>query len=356
MKIKKILLAMLIFTTTIIQLYAEEETDMTKMSPTYKDVLVATVKKDNGENRDLKMNIFIPKTDKKKVPLLVYIHGGGWAIGDYQGDDAPNNKIIKKQQNKNQMASDNQSAYKIFKEVLNNGIAFASIDYRLNGEAKFPAQIFDVKGAIRFLRAHADEYGIDPDRIAIAGNSAGAHLASLLATTSNVQSLEGDVGGNLNYSSKVLACIDFYGPTDLLTMGPEMDLKLQTKEQAEETHDSVRATESVLLGISNEGLGVGFLRNLKESNDTNSKYWKYVLLAQSASPIYHVSSDTPPFFITHGGKDSLVSIQQSIKLKDSLDKIGIENIFVSNSLAGHGNQGAIVNKAAIDWVVNKLNK
>lgn len=139
-------------------------------------------------------------------------------------------------------------------------------------------------------------------------------------------------------------------------MAPEMDLKLQTKEQAEETHDSIRANESILLGINREGLGVGFLRKLKENNEINSKYWKYILLAQSASPIYYVSPDTPPFFIAHGGNDSLVPIQQSLRLKDSLDKSGVENIFISNSLANYGNQGAIVNRAALEWVTNKLNK
>ena len=243
--IKKLLL-ILTFVMGMAGLYGKDENtqNLVNMAPTYKDVLVATVKNDNGENRDLRMNVFVPKTNNKKVPLLVFVHGGGWAMGDYQGDDKSNNNQVNLTgQTVNQMSTDNQSSYKIFKGILNNGIAFASIDYRLNSEAKFPAQIFDVKGAIRFLRAHADEYGIDSERIAIAGTSAGAHLATLLATTNNISELEGTVGGNLNYSSKVMACIDFYGPTDLLTMGPEMDLSLQTKEQAAETNDSIRANE-----------------------------------------------------------------------------------------------------------------
>ena len=335
----------------------ENTQNLVNMAPTYKDVLVATVKNDNGENRDLRMNVFVPKTNNKKVPLLVFVHGGGWAMGDYQGDDKSNNNQVNLTgQTVNQMSTDNQSSYKIFKGILNNGIAFASIDYRLNSEAKFPAQIFDVKGAIRFLRAHADEYGIDSERIAIAGTSAGAHLATLLATTNNINELEGTVGGNLNYSSKVMACIDFYGPTDLLTMGPEMDLSLQTKEQAAETHDSIRANESILLGFNKEGQGVGLLRKLKENNDTSSPYWNYVLLATKGSPVYQVTSDDPPFFIAHGGNDSLVSIQQSLRFKEALDKMGIENIYMSNSKAPHGNQGNIVNKAALNWITNKLFK
>ena len=356
--IKKLLL-ILTFVMGMAGLYGKDENtqNLVNMAPTYKDVLVATVKNDNGENRDLRMNVFVPKTNNKKVPLLVFVHGGGWAMGDYQGDDKSNNNQVNLTgQTVNQMSTDNQSSYKIFKGILNNGIAFASIDYRLNSEAKFPAQIFDVKGAIRFLRAHADEYGIDSERIAIAGTSAGAHLATLLATTNNISELEGTVGGNLNYSSKVMACIDFYGPTDLLTMGPEMDLSLQTKEQAAETHDSIRANESILLGINKEGQGVGLLRKLKENNDTSSPYWNYVLLATKGSPVYQVTSDDPPFFIAHGGNDSLVSIQQSLRFKEALDKMGIENIYMSNSKAPHGNQGNIVNKAALNWITNKLFK
>lgn len=356
--IKKLLL-ILTFVMGMAGLYGKDENtqNLVNMAPTYKDILVATVKNDNGENRDLRMNVFVPKTNNKKVPLLVFVHGGGWAMGDYQGDDKSNNNQVNLTgQTVNQMSTDNQSSYKIFKGILNNGIAFASIDYRLNSEAKFPAQIFDVKGAIRFLRAHADEYGIDSERIAIAGTSAGAHLATLLATTNNINELEGTVGGNLNYSSKVMACIDFYGPTDLLTMGPEMDLSLQTKEQAAETHDSIRANESILLGFNKEGQGVGLLRKLKENNDTSSPYWNYVLLATKGSPVYQVTSDDPPFFIAHGGNDSLVSIQQSLRFKEALDKMGIENIYMSNSKAPHGNQGNIVNKAALNWITNKLFK
>lgn len=356
--IKKILL-ILTFVMGMTGLYGKDENtqNLVNMAPTYKDVLVATVKNDNGENRDLRINVFVPKTNNKKVPLLVFVHGGGWAMGDYQGDDKSNNNQVNLTgQTVNQMSTDNQSSYKIFKGILNNGIAFASIDYRLNSEAKFPAQIFDVKGAIRFLRAHADEYGIDSERIAIAGTSAGAHLATLLATTNNINELEGTVGGNLNYSSKVMACIDFYGPTDLLTMGPEMDLSLQTKEQAAETHDSIRANESILLGFNKEGQGVGLLRKLKENNDTSSPYWNYVLLATKGSPVYQVTSDDPPFFIAHGGNDSLVSIQQSLRFKEALDKMGIENIYMSNSKAPHGNQGDVVNKAALNWITNKLFK
>lgn len=338
-------------------------TDQTNAAPTYKDVVFGTVKKDNGENKDLKMNIFKPENTTEKTPVLVYIHGGGWAMGDYQGDDAPkdSNKPAPPNPQQNgtspkkatdQIAGD--SAYKVFKRVLNSGITFVSIDYRLSSEAALPAQIYDVKGSIRYLRAHAEEYGIDPDKIAVAGNSAGGHLTAELATTGDVKELEGDVGGNLDYSSKVMAAVDFYGPTDLLTMGPEMDPALQSPAEAVETHDSINAAESKLLGFAKEGQGVGVLRAIRDKNETTSPYWEKVKLAQISSPINNVTSDDPPMFIAHGGSDSLVSIQQSLRLRETLNHAGVENIFMSNSKAPHGAQGEDVNNSAITWITNKL--
>lgn len=342
---------------------SSEDIDLTTMTPTYRDVLIDTVTNDDGTERDLKMNVFIPPADtSKKVPVLVYVHGGGWAIGDYQGDDAVSTEDTPSKmpdtpgngKPTDQMSGDNTSAYKIFKSILNNGIAFVSVDYRLNSEAAFPAQIYDLKGAIRYLRAHADEYGIDPDRIAIAGTSAGAHLATELATTSDIKTLEGDIGGNLEYSSSVIAAIDFYGPTDLLTMAPEMSPSLQSKEAAISSHDAPSSNESKLIGFSGEGEGIGVLREIRDANNTSSPYWDKVVLAELASPINHITSDDPPIFIAHGGHDSLVPIEQSLRLREALVNAGVESIFMSNADAPHGDQGQYVNNAALTWITDKL--
>ena len=330
--------------------------NLVQMPPTYRDVLVAEVKNDDGASRQLRMNVFVPQKAKEKVPVLVFVHGGGWARGTYEGDDA--RQVPKAQVQTNAqaglMARDNASAYKVFKDVLNHGIAFVSVDYRLNSEAAFPAQIYDVKAAVRFLRAHADEYGLDEDRIAVAGSSAGAHLAAELALTSGNKELEGDEGGNLSFSSSVKACVDYYGPTNLLTMAPEMSPALQDPAQAVETHDSVRAMESVLLGFTGEGQGVGILRKIDEAGDKSSPYWQMVELAKLGSPVYQVTKDAPPFFIAHGGRDSLVPIQQSISLQKALTDAGVENLFVCNSQAPHGYQGEDTNKAMMRWLCRQL--
>lgn len=333
---------------------AAEQMDLVNMPPTYRDVVVADVQNDNGAPRQLKMNVFLPPEAKGKVPVLVFIHGGGWAMGSYEGDDA----LAQAESAQGQaamMGRDNTSSYKIFKDVLNHGIAFASVDYRLNSEAILPAQIYDVKAAVRFLKAHADEYGIDAERMAVAGTSAGAHLAAELALTSGRPELEGDEGGNLEYDSSVIACVDYYGPTNLLTMAPEMSPKLQDPDQAAETHDSVRANESILLGFTGVGQGVGLLRQLDEANATDSPYWSKVELAKLSSPVYQVTKDAPPFFIAHGGHDTLVPIQQSISLQQALTDAGVENLYICNSQAPHGYQGKDTNEAMMRWLCEKLN-
>ena len=334
---------------------AAKTSNLVNMPPTYRDVVVADVKNDNGAERQLHMNVFIPPKAKGNVPVLLFVHGGGWVAGTYEGDDALQKPVSTEQAGKNSlMSNDNSSTYKIFKDVLNHGIAFVAVDYRLNNEAVLPAQIYDVKAAVRFVRAHAKEYGLDPDRIAIAGSSAGAHLADEVALTSGNPALEGTEGGNLSYSSKVSACVDFYGPTNLLTMAPEMSTSLQTPAQAAEMHDSVRANESILLGFTGEGQGVGTLRKIDEAHDTSSPYWGMVEMAKLASPVYQVTKDAPPFFIAHGGHDTLVPIQQSISLQKALTDAGVENLFICNSEAPHGYQGEDTDKAMMRWLCNKL--
>lgn len=253
------------------------------------------------------------------------------------------------------MANDNRSSLEVFKQVVRHGITLVSIDYRLNSEAAYPAQIYDVKGAVRFIRAHAKEYSIDPNRIAVSGTSASAHLALLLATTNNNPAYEGTVGGNTQYSSAVSAVVDYYGPTDLLTMAPEMSASLQSATDAAKTHDAPDANESILLGFDKPGQGVGVLRKLYETHNTQSPNWSYVELALQGSPVYQVTPKTPPMFIAHGGRDTLVPIAQSYRLRDALIANGVENLFVSNSEAPHGNQGQLVNETMIKWIADKLN-
>lgn len=327
----------------------------------YRDVPIATVKDDNGKDRVLRLNVFMPANTKGPVPALLFVHGGGWVVGSYEGDEIPTTTNVKTAAGKESadkliqtMNQDYRATYHVFKGVVNHGIAFVSVDYRLNYETTMPNQLYDVKAAVRFIRAHAKEYGIDLNRIAIAGSSAGAHLAALVATTNNDPKAEGTIGGNLDQSSAVMACVDYYGPTDLLTMAPEMSPSLQTPADAAKTHDAPSAEESILVGFDKPGQGVGVLRALKAKHDTTSPDWKYVEIADFGSPINHVTPQTPPFFIAHGGHDRLVPIEQSIRLRDKLIANGVPNVFISNSEAPHGFQGDTTNVAMMDWLVRIL--
>ena len=229
----------------------------------------------NGHERQ-KLDLYLPSEQKdgaKPLPLLVWIHGGGWEAG----------------------SKDNPPALRF----VPDGYALASINYRLSQHAVFPAQIEDCKAAIRWLRANAKQYNIDSDHIGVWGASAGGHLVALLGTTADVK--EFDVGGNLEQSSCVQCVCDFFGPTDFTHIGNDLD--------------KPESPVSKLLGGP-----------VKEHKD----------LAAKASPVTYVSKNAAPCLIMHGDKDPLVPIHQSEELEADLKKAGVEVTFTVIAGAGHG--------------------
>ncbi len=181
---------------------------------------------------------------------MIWIHGGGWQNGNKGGGPAL--------------------------ALLEQGFAVATINYRLSGDAIFPAQIHDCKAAVRHLRGKAKEYGIDPERFGVWGSSAGGHLVALVGTSGDVKELEGEVGEFTSVSSRVQAVCDWFGPTDFLKMGGR--------------HDDAGSPESKLIG--------GPIQDNKE-------------LVAKANPITYVSADDPAFLIQHGDKDPAVPYNQS---------------------------------------------
>jgi acetyl esterase/lipase len=226
----------------------------------------------------LLLDIYTPKVFTNKLPVVVWLYGGGWEMGSK--DFCP-------------------IAY-----MAAQNVAIVSINYRLSGVAPFPAQIFDCKGAVRWLRANADKYHLDADHIGIFGASAGGHLAALLGTTAGNAQLEGDVGGNLNFSSRVECVCAFYPPTDL-------DLLV--------TNPASRTSGKTMVGKLLGG----------PLNDNETK-------AALASPLRFVSKDSAPFFLLHGEKDSLVPAQQSELFYEALKKAGVEAHLVIVPNKGHG--------------------
>jgi len=237
-----------------------------------------------------KMDIYLPNTGSGPFPVIIFIHGGGFALGDKGG----------------QGLGDALSA-------LNRSYAVASINYRLSGEAKFPAQINDVKAAIKFIRAHADAYNLDPNKIAVWGGSAGGNLAALAGTSGDVPELTNVSFGYDNTSDKVQAVIDWFGPINFLTMDDQFH-ESGIDGQSHNTSDSM---ESQMLGKQ-----ITLVPNL----------------VTMANPETYISPDDPPFFIEHGTADKNIPLQQSIEFSEKLISIiGIENVTLEIlEGAGHG--------------------
>lgn len=232
----------------------------------------------DGHERQ-KLDLYIPD-EGENLPLIIWIHGGAWLGGD-------------------------KTHYNP-REYLKSGYAGASINYRLSQHAIFPAQIEDVKAAVRWLRANAETYRLNPNRFAAWGSSAGGHLVAMLGTTGDVAEFE--VGGNLEVSSRVQAVVDYYGPTDFLQMDAH-------RLPDGLVHDAPDSPESKLVGGP-----------IQEHKDRVAR----------ANPITYVSDDDSPFLIIHGDQDKLVPYQQSVLLKDALEKAGVPVTFYKVEGGGHG--------------------
>ena len=232
----------------------------------------------DGHERQ-KLDLYVPDAGKN-LPLIIWIHGGAWRGG-------------------------NKTHY-FPKAYLNAGYAGASINYRLSQHAIFPAQIEDVKAAVRWLRANSETYRIDPSRFAAWGSSAGGHLVAMLGTTGDIAEFK--VGENLHVSSQVQAVVDYYGPTDFLQMDAQ-------RLPDGLVHDAPDSPESQLVGGP-----------IQENEDRVAK----------ANPITYVSKEDPPFLIIHGDQDKLVPYQQSVLLKDALEKAGVPVKFYRVEGGGHG--------------------
>ena len=226
-----------------------------------------------------KLDLYVPG-DEESIPLIIWVHGGAFRMGS-KADHVP-------------------VAY------LDAGYAVASINYRLSQHAIFPAQIEDVKAAVRWLRANAESYRLDPNRFGAWGESAGGHLVAMLGITGNINSF--DVGENLDVSSQVQVVVDHFGPTDFL----QMDAQRLPEGMIHDTPDS---PESELVG--------GPLQENKKC-------------AARANPISYITRDVPPILIIHGENDPLVPYQQSVILNNALLAAGVPVSFYTVMGEGHG--------------------
>lgn len=232
---------------------------------------------ENGHPRQ-KLDLYLP-SGHTRLPVVVVVHGGGYHQGSKEGEDP--------------------SLY------LEQGYAVASLNYRFSQHAIWPAQIEDCKAAVRWLRAHSEKYGLDPERVAAYGPSAGGHLAAMLGVTGSITGL--DVGENLECSSAVQAVVDFYGPTDFL----QIDEHGAPNGQRYNSEDSVL---SRLIG--------GAIQQNKSKTAT-------------ANPIGYVTHGAPPFLIVHGDSDLVVPLHQSQLLASALKSAGVPVTFLTVKGGGH---------------------
>jgi len=213
-----------------------------------------------GGKQDLHADIAYPADSATSLPAIIYIHGGGWFKGSYKSP--------------------------LLVRTAMSGYFVASVEYRLSNVAKWPAQIQDCKLAVRWARANAAKYNINPDRIGVWGASAGGHLVACLGTMNDAK-YEGD-GGYPGVSSSVQAVVDFYGPVDF-------------------THPAIYSPSAIKM---TEGLfGVPF--------EKNPDLWK------SGSPLFFVKPSDPPMLLVHGDSDTLVPTAQSTAFDEALTKAGV---------------------------------
>ena len=256
------------------------------VAPAYKDVAYASA------SSTQKLDLYLPE-GAGPFPVIVNIHGGGFKLGDKgMVDDASG------------------------KAFLAAGYAIASIDYRLSGEAKFPAAVLDAKAAVRFLRANAAKYNLNPDKVVAFGQSAGGNIASMLGTTSNAAEFDDPSLGNAGISSRVQAVINWFGPNDFAQM--DAQAKAQGCSASDQTHNNAASFESAYLGAA--------VPTVPE-------------LVKKANPVTYIDKDTPPFLIQKGDQDCTVPVENTKMLADALSGAGIDVQFDLLKGVGHGDQG-----------------
>lgn len=284
----------------------------------HQDIIFAEAPTSNGGAKELKINIWKGEGEDPQ-PVVLFVHGGAWEGGDNHLDTSKSEQI--------------QSIM----ALRQCGITIAAPTYRFSNESIFPAQIHDVKAAIRYLKANANTYGIDPQRILTMGESAGSQLALLAAVSNGEADLEGSIGGNTDVDSRVIGCVDCYGMTDFLTLASDLyerkDLG-RTDEQIYELVEDKTSSRSRLFGLTTDSCNLG---TVTAHPDLFPEQYQLVKLG---SPLYHVTPDDPPILIINGQKDIRVPSAQAMKMYQALYDAGVEAQLLLNDRAPHGNLGS----------------
>lgn len=238
-----------------------------------------------NENPKQKVDLYLPKkrNSDKPLPVVALIHGGGWVNGDRLG-----------------------YASAAIQFARTGDYASVTVGYRLTKEAHWPAQVYDCKAAIRWIRAHAKEYNLEPDKIAVMGSSAGGHLSSLIGTSGDVKELEGNLGPNTTFSSRVQCVVNLCGPEDFTQA-----LMFDQEKKPVLKDDAV----------------IGLLGGNSEEKHTE---------AVAASPVTYVTKDDPPFITFHGSADQRVAYLHAEAIHAALQKASVPSLLIPITNGGHG--------------------
>lgn len=260
--------------------------DTSKYTNKYLDITYA------NKSQSEKLDIYLPNEGNGPFPVIIAIHGGAFKMGNKTGGDLA-----------------------AMFEGLNRGYAVVSVDYRLSGEATFPAAVNDIKAAIRFIRQNASKYNLNPDKIALWGDSAGGNLASIAGTTGGTNDLYDTSLGYSDVSDDVNAVVDWFGPINFLEMDSQFQASGITPKFGKTSSET--SPESAYIG-----------KLITEAKDIVAK----------ANPETYITKDDPAFLIEHGTQDANVPTQQSInfaqKLESVLGKDKVELVLLEG--ASHG--------------------
>jgi acetyl esterase/lipase len=251
-----------------------------------------------NENAKQMVDLYLPKkrNSDKPLPVVALIHGGGWVNGDRLGYAAAAIQFAR-----------------------TGDYAAVGVGYRLTKEAHWPSQIFDCKAAIRWIRAHAKEFNLDPDKIAVMGSSAGGHLSSLLGTSGDVKELEGELGPNSAFSSRVQCVANLCGPEDF------------TKALMLDKEKKPILDDPAVIGL----LGGNYEEKHAE--------------AVAASPVTYVSKDDPPFITFHGTADQRVAFLNAEEIHAALQKAKVPSLLIPITNGGHSsvNNPEVITRAKL---------
>ena len=308
------------------------------ISATFRNIYVATVPVAKGapsamnpelqSTLDLYLDLVLPETKKPDAgyPCIVHIHGFG---------------------------GNNHQFETISPELLRCGYALASIDYRLMPPNIWPSSAVDAKACIRYLKAHASELSLDPERFGVIGGSMGGHLSGMIAATNGNPADEGDIGGNTQVNSSVKAAVVLFPPTDLLTFGEDSAAQWPHQPDKVANGDGPFAPLASMIGYSGVGKGMGELKT--HLYDDREPWKSFLELARDASSVSHVTKDSAPCCFVHGMFDCGIQVPmgQSLRMFEALTRAGVKSLCLLNNQGIYG-QDPEVQQAMLQFLTLRV--